>query len=472
MIDNVGLRARLAEVEASIDQLKPRLEVLEDTRLSIQRQLDSVVYPVLTLPPEITSHIFLQCLPPVPNLDSRSKEGPTSLQAPLLLLQICRIWRRLALSTPRLWVYLHLNLAEIPEEIGESELKQFIADWFSRAGSCPLSFSIEGYPGMDGFGPEAISAIIQLYAPRLQSICLKLEQDHFQQLVGIGPFPILQNLLIGLPFLGNEHASDEAGLWQLNMFSTAPRLHQLSYAEAATPWMFSVPYGTLTTLTCDGLDSYDFFDVLESADRLEEFSCSVHVINLFVPPVPVTHNHLQTLRLTNFSSVHFIHFLRLPSLQDLSLHITPTGNNRDIVSFLAHSASLRRFSTGSQIRELSVEWFSAMPGLTDIEVSDPSSSLLLEFFLRMGRTQHEDFLSHLRSLAFLRCRPSCVFDESMVHVLASRCSVDEKSARLESFRLIWRHGYTELEEPMILAFRGLVERRMNIHVGPARRNDI
>ncbi|KAJ7265402.1 hypothetical protein B0H12DRAFT_1068502 [Mycena haematopus] len=438
-----------------------------DLRACLAEQLDSVVYPVLTLPPEITSHIFLQCLPVVPNIDSQSKAGPTSLQAPLLLLQICGIWRRLALSTPRLWVYLHLNLAEIHEEMREIELKQFMADWFSRGGSCRLSFSIEGYPGMDGFGSEAISAIIRLYAPRLQSICLKLEASQFRQLVGIGPFPILQNLLIALPFRGYEVEENE--FWRLEIFSTAPQLRQLTYTEGVTPSMFSLPYCALSTVTCRGLFSDDFFDILKSADLLEEFTCSVYYNNVDsrLHPAPVTHNRLQLLRLTDYSSVSFIHLLHLPSLQDLSLHIMTRGN-RDIISFLCHSASLRRFSATSQIPELSVEWFSVMPGLTDIEVSHASSSLLFDLFSRLDRTQHEDFLPHLRSLAFLHS--SWMLEESMVHVLASRCSADAKSARLESFRYTWDNKDTVLEEPMIVAFGGLVERSMNIHVGPTWRN--
>ncbi|KAJ7068769.1 hypothetical protein C8F01DRAFT_963465, partial [Mycena amicta] len=57
--------------------------------------------PVLTLPPEILSEIFLHCLlepdQPVPKLN------PERPRAPLLLLQICRTWRNVAIGTPRLW---------------------------------------------------------------------------------------------------------------------------------------------------------------------------------------------------------------------------------------------------------------------------------------------------------------------------------------------------------------------------------
>ncbi|KAJ6515247.1 hypothetical protein C8R45DRAFT_1139337 [Mycena sanguinolenta] len=467
-MSNGDLRARLTEVNASIDQLKSRLAALEDVRSSIQRQLDSVVYPVLTLPNEITSHIFLKCLPPAPDFDRKSKGGPTSLEAPLLLLQICGAWRRVALSTPGLWVYLHLNLERLPIEMEDPELQQLISDWFDRAGSCRLSISMQGYIGMEGFGCEAISAVIQLYAPRLQDISLRLERRHLRHLAGIGPFPVLQRLLIALPFLDDE----EDELSYLEIFSTAPQLHQLFYTEGTVPSMFSLPYGALSTLTCEKLRSEEFLDLLRSADLLKEFKCSVTLDDndhLTFPTTPVTHKHLRTLRLINYSSTHFIHLLRLPSLQDLTLQITNRAGN--FPSFLAHSPSLQRFVTGAEIPALSVDWFSAMPGLTDIMVSIPSPSFLLDFFSRLNRTYYQGFLPHLRSLAFIQCPHTCTLDKC-VPALASRCSANENRARLESFRHVWRDGDTEIEEPMVAAFRALVEQGMEIHVGPSWRNDI
>ncbi|KAF8182104.1 hypothetical protein K438DRAFT_2020913 [Mycena galopus ATCC 62051] len=470
MSTNAELRARLAEVNASIDELKLRLETLEAIRLPIQRQLDSVVYPVLTLPPEITSDIFLECLPPVPDLDSSAKAGLAALRAPLLFLQICSAWRRVASSTPRLWVYLHLNLENVPVQMEDPELEEFIADWFSRAGSCRLSLSILGYMGMEGFGSQALSAVIRRYAPQLQNISLRLERAHFEQLAGIGPFPMLQNLVIALPFLEDENANveDGPGLWFLKIFSPAPQLCQLSYAGGAMPWMFSFPYAALSTLTCQSLSGDDFFDLLKSATLLEKFTCSVEDPDDLVSNSELlTHSHLRTLRFAERSSAHVFRHLRLPALEDLhlSLHIVTTADeNRDILSFLAYSTSLRRFSNGSEISALSIEWFTVMPGLTDIQVSEPTSVFLLGFFSKLDRGQHNGFLPCLRCLAFLEC-VRFPLDSPVLGALASRCSADEKGCRLESFRYVCGNGYAWLEETTAIAFRELVNRGMKVHVG-------
>ncbi|KAJ7140755.1 hypothetical protein C8R44DRAFT_530102, partial [Mycena epipterygia] len=55
------------------------------------------VYPVLTLPDDITSRIFVECLP------THGRVRPSPRNAPLILSQICRQWREIALSISDLW---------------------------------------------------------------------------------------------------------------------------------------------------------------------------------------------------------------------------------------------------------------------------------------------------------------------------------------------------------------------------------
>ncbi|KAJ6559907.1 hypothetical protein B0H19DRAFT_864058, partial [Mycena capillaripes] len=55
------------------------------------------VYPILTLPPEISARIFVECLP------SHGRVRPSTVTAPLLLAQICRDWRHIAISSCQLW---------------------------------------------------------------------------------------------------------------------------------------------------------------------------------------------------------------------------------------------------------------------------------------------------------------------------------------------------------------------------------
>ncbi|KAJ6537117.1 hypothetical protein B0H19DRAFT_900608, partial [Mycena capillaripes] len=63
----------------------------------LEAQLALVVFPILSLPDEITSTIFIHCLP------AHGRVRPSPRRAPLLLAQICKLWREIALSTGQLW---------------------------------------------------------------------------------------------------------------------------------------------------------------------------------------------------------------------------------------------------------------------------------------------------------------------------------------------------------------------------------
>ncbi|KAJ7621749.1 hypothetical protein DFH06DRAFT_948572, partial [Mycena polygramma] len=92
---------RLAELDAQIP-------VLEAERRKIQRQLRTLKFPVLTLPVEVTSEIFICCLPPAFSKDTgfdieHGWMRPLLVGAPLVFLHVCRAWRDVAIGTPRLW---------------------------------------------------------------------------------------------------------------------------------------------------------------------------------------------------------------------------------------------------------------------------------------------------------------------------------------------------------------------------------
>ncbi|KAJ7895663.1 hypothetical protein B0H14DRAFT_2681302, partial [Mycena olivaceomarginata] len=239
---NASLRARLAQVNASILELNLRLKSLEDNKQSIQDQLDGIIYPILTLPHEITSEIFLHCFPPFP--DVGMKGAPNSAQAPLLLLRVCRTWRDIAVSIPRLWVCLHLDLERLLD-VGESNLEKKIKGWFIRAGTCMLSFSVEGHPFDDlHFEVAATRATLVRFAPQ-QTVSLGLQPRQFFSLIDIGPFPSLETLTLTVdPDLFSFFGDAQPGL---KLLGTAPRLRNLIYRAGVVPSTFLLPYDGLST---------------------------------------------------------------------------------------------------------------------------------------------------------------------------------------------------------------------------------
>ncbi|KAJ7350833.1 hypothetical protein DFH08DRAFT_862478 [Mycena albidolilacea] len=162
--------------------------------------------------------------------------------------------------------------------------------------------------------------------------------------------------------------------------------------------------------------------------------------------------------------------LRLPALQNIHIdtNIIP-DECPDMLSFLGHSsASLRRFSTGVHISSMATEWFSTyMPYLTDIELTlyrGSSRAFLLDFARKLDRAQDKEFLPYLQNLAFRGCILDV--DAPLLQVLASRCTADEGTSILRSFRLWpWELPDEVFDESQTTALRALVERGMKISVG-------
>ncbi|KAJ7085005.1 hypothetical protein C8R43DRAFT_1051632 [Mycena crocata] len=141
------LRIRLAEVSAQLTQLSSPWQGSVETRIALhekraglteeeirlQDSINSFTYPILTLPPEITSEFFVCCLPDTPTL-------PDEAIAPMLLTRICRQWRQIALNEPRLWASLKID--------SRTRVLRIVQDWLPRARSVPQTHSV----AVEGFG--------------------------------------------------------------------------------------------------------------------------------------------------------------------------------------------------------------------------------------------------------------------------------------------------------------------------------
>ncbi|KAK7055848.1 F-box domain-containing protein [Favolaschia claudopus] len=112
-------------------------EILQFERPVAPLRLEKV-YPVLSLPNEIVSEIFIQFLPAYPN-----RPPLTGLRSPTLLTHICSKWRHIALANPALWRALTLRLPS-PYDVNAISRRFHLAEtWLLRTGCCPLSVEID-----------------------------------------------------------------------------------------------------------------------------------------------------------------------------------------------------------------------------------------------------------------------------------------------------------------------------------------
>ncbi|KAJ7283852.1 hypothetical protein C8J57DRAFT_1498855 [Mycena rebaudengoi] len=120
----------IADLRAAVDKLLTQREKL-CADISAHQAL---VTPARRLPRDIIQELFAACLPADRNPVMDASD------APIILTQICRSWRTIALSTPCLWARLHVVISDKAEKT--SQLADRVKAWVGRSGVLPLSLSV------------------------------------------------------------------------------------------------------------------------------------------------------------------------------------------------------------------------------------------------------------------------------------------------------------------------------------------
>jgi hypothetical protein len=204
------LHQRIDSLSADILR-QTRKEVLRDlerSKSAAQRELNAFRDPIGRLPLELSSHIFLQCLP-------SHRQQPGARHVPMLFLNICNTWTDIALSAPQLWAGIHID-APVPDLVALMDV------WLKRASGRALSVSLPTRL------PDDIAPIIARHAPHLQNLKMFHSEDDLAFLTAAGPFPILRNLtIVGL--FDAEENRDQHTSSILDMLRVCPNLVECTF---------------------------------------------------------------------------------------------------------------------------------------------------------------------------------------------------------------------------------------------------
>ncbi|KAF8218130.1 hypothetical protein K438DRAFT_1796355 [Mycena galopus ATCC 62051] len=467
------LRQRLSELDSTIFRHESIIEELKQQRADVVSQLEEVVYPVLTLPSEITIEIFKWCyeggmrvLPSVP---------------PLLFTRICHDWRELALSTPALWDTLDDFEFSDPLEDGE-----FVSTWFSRASTHPLSLGII-YPE-HLLESADLEAVFRRHGSQLRRLNVMTQPDILLDFDTIPSFPLLSELsLVCCPEEDNE--------FQINVFRDAPSLRHLSI-ESFPPSVLSLPWAQLTKATLSFISLTECLGFLRLATSLVEFRRDAlpekdEKKESIFGKSPVSHPSLTTVSVTTLSGEEgILRLLTLPGLQKLELqgrwsvatHMDgwSVANKMDgvLVPFLTRTCATLRALTIPMSTSPPVDWFQLLTHLTTLELVQPPGRLSFpkDAIWVLHRRKWPALLPKLHTLVISECGSNRV-DTKLLEVLGSRCDVSKaKRARLESFSIIWPEyetpddGAVRLPLVNVAPLRALAARGMRIHIGTREQN--
>ncbi|KAJ7778785.1 hypothetical protein DFH07DRAFT_539901 [Mycena maculata] len=303
-----AVRARISELDIEIEALKLSLRSLRLERKECQQVLDTYRYPVLMLPPEMTSEIFtcfLSQFPQRPRL-----VGPLS---PSFLCQICHAWREVALSTPTLWNAMALTLND--PDLFPNQLCLLEA-WLDRSGMCPLSIEFEC--DLVGTSTAPLVETIVRHASRWEDVNLRLPYEVLHLIRGV--MPRLRDVTIA-PSNVLEQTTPV-----LEIFTQARSLRAVTLLTFFNPFCITLPWSQLTALSTESIFDSEAAVILRHTAALEECDLTLNLI-LLSEPIPAIPPllHLRSLKIWPFEGdpegphTHLIPALTLPALETISL---------------------------------------------------------------------------------------------------------------------------------------------------------
>ncbi|KAJ6570808.1 hypothetical protein DFH09DRAFT_1462705 [Mycena vulgaris] len=421
--DRACVRRHLAEVTA----LSALIDTLASEQHLLQNVLDSIVYPVLTLPPEITTNIFVQCIPGDP--------APSPYTAPLLIAQICRQWRAIAFATPTLWQSITLDYGYRPI----CHCGTLLEMWLHNSANLPLFLSF----GCEVQMPLLIDTCL-IHCHRWREITIssgvKLAAPHTH-------FPILRNVTL------RRHIGGDV-----------------------PTFLVQLPWARLTTLTVETFGhASECFPMLTDCSGLLHLTHTAvadrHNLSIFQYP-HVTLDSLQSLNIGARSSGLMAH-LTLPRLRQLTLN-GKFGKARSPVQALLSRSScpLQRlsiiFDEGQDSTPESLQFFlPAVPTVTHLALTIPVSPQLRHAISPLAST---DILPLMENLSIDVVRVRDHYD-SLLDVLRGH-GRRSGGANLKAFSLLLRpdahpdspSASSPLSENVMTQFRHLVAGGLQIHI--------
>ncbi|KAJ7149202.1 hypothetical protein C8R43DRAFT_504812 [Mycena crocata] len=418
-------RRRLEDLEVQILRFQAQIDALRGERAELKEKLAGIVFPILTLPNEITSEIFVQCLP------ANGRVRPSEDVAPLSLMKVCRHFRQVAVATPIMWTSLTLDLRHGWERttlrtIGfETGLANLVEEWFSRAGSQPLSITLKS--------GKSISPIIFHTLASFSSQWHRLEIDSLPKDVAF-----LEEICGDLPSL--RQLGLTSALTAGDGFLSAPKLSEARLRSMGGLLEPSVTAHSLTSLRIDEFDLKlsQFLDILEGYPRLLNLDCIVPFYRGDEPrstPLPV----YRLISLTLRCDCDALSFVSLPELQQLKTFADdPLESKAFAIWSQMASCSLRHLTLwwiGDWLWDEVMETLKAFPTLTSLEISmkmDGSDTCEEEYIWEPKFTALEsaDLLPNLTTLKIVEPRPrSSLY--AIVRILTERRKHNSRLVNVE-----------------------------------------
>ncbi|KAH8827774.1 hypothetical protein DL96DRAFT_1600242 [Flagelloscypha sp. PMI_526] len=351
-------RCNLKTIEAQIAALNAAY--LEHESFLMQHV--PLVSPRRHMPPELWQEIFQWLRLIQLTCEEEDDTVFTCLQhGPFVASHVCKEWRRIALSSPRLWSTIRLRIdKKIP--IHTTDL---LSLWLERSGRYPLNLDVKvefSRNFEDSWHPcspslmrdlTAILYCLAVESRRWKDIVLHLPVAFYQRNLSI--FPLVTPLLERAHFSSKEAAAETALQWFL---IDASKLRQISLQNLTvgheSQWQTLFPLESFPALreitlptsseNCLQYEHKDGWYFLETFPDLQRaYLCMAATTPRFEALHELVHENLVELIYSSFEG-NLLQNLSCPNLRCLQLSFLNSSEAKTICEFISRSPKIETLS--------------------------------------------------------------------------------------------------------------------------------
>ncbi|KAJ7093664.1 hypothetical protein C8R44DRAFT_989832 [Mycena epipterygia] len=419
-----SLRHHLAAIDDKIACLEAQLTLLRSERDVLSRALNSIVYTILTIPPELTTEIFGYCV------HDNGCSARAMIRNALTVASVCRAWRAIAISSGALWNNIQSLLHFARTNIDSTQ--KLLEMCLSRSGNLPLDLDLAIWRSSESQS-DPIMLLLTQHLSQCVNLRLELDKtisfpvDHFK-----GPLCSLKKLDIDRPW--SRRIAQQT---TITIFLDAPQLREahiacLSLSQISLPWI------QLTNLHLRRQSLAQCFDILGQTPILEVLVMDPRLNStgaqdpITAPPHVLP--RLCSIELYARGSEVFLQHLTLPILEHLSLCLSSEGVTR-VKSLVARSrCSVRALTLYDTRSSTTNDCIRSLPSLRVLTLGSLqwSSSQFNQFFNCMTE---DGLVPALESLNLQVWNHSVVDVRSLADMISARRTVMPGVTKIKSLSL-------------------------------------
>ncbi|KAJ7767259.1 hypothetical protein B0H16DRAFT_354357 [Mycena metata] len=414
----VAVTQEIARMQTVLSDLTDRCERLSESIDAHQ----AVVSLARRLPEDVLREIFLACLPSAGNPVMSSRE------APMLLVQVCSNWRKIAFATPQLWSSLHVV---VPNVARLRDLTTAVDAWLARSGVLPLSITLAVSAACEPASDNVATMIDVLanFSQRWKRIKLTLSpRTILTPLTNLhaSDVPLLESIAftsVGSGFWQNLVMPLDIP-WRTINFLRTPSIRSASFASLGGNFLgLTLPWPTLQSLsltTGNIKDSTSFhltttmaLVILRQCPNLKKCMLCITSDRNSVEndpktqPPPLTLSHLKEFKVDNrehsqANAVFLFRSLRCPELKSFGYRGPKYGGQLPFISMFSAIHTLERLTVDIKglARVAFLDCLELLPSLTSLRLEgggdyDPWSSPSAHWGRENPLVSANDILRHL-----------------------------------------------------------------------------